>query len=229
MGLTCLMLTVPVLAGRDALPPDYPASLERELALVQSQIAAKGATIDQLVAAAELYLDSADDLFQEEGQKRLAYESAAEMAKRALQLDERHAHAHFLYAAALGSAERIKGLANAGLVLSEIKTHVRRAIDLDPTHAQALQMLGGLYAELPWLLGGSEKEAETYLRRAIAADGRYTNAHLLLARLLIKQGRPADARSHLDAVLHAEQPHYPYTWQRRFRPEAERLLKALSQ
>ena len=27
--------------------------------------------------------------------------------------------------------------------------------------------------------------------------------------------------------LHIEHPHYPYAWKRRFRPEAERLLKAL--
>ena len=69
--------------------------------------------------------------------KRLAYEAGAEMATRALQVDERDAQAHFLYAAALGSAERLKGIPNAGLVLGEIKQHVRRAIELDPTHGRA--------------------------------------------------------------------------------------------
>ncbi len=64
--------------------------------------------------------------------------------------------------------------------------------------------------------------------RAIQADGRYTNAHLILARLLIKQGRQGEARTHLQAVLYAEHPHYPYAWKRNFRPEAERLLKAIS-
>jgi len=228
IGLTCWMLNVSAWAEHESLPSDYPASLEREVAVLQSQIATSGETVQRLIAGAGLYLDIADDLFEDAPQKRLAYESAAEMAKRALQLEEPNAQAHFLYAAALGSAERIKGLANAGLVLGEIKEHVRRAIELDPDHAQALQMMGGLCAELPWLLGGREKEAESYLRRAIAADGRYTNAHLILARLLIKQGRPAEARTHLDAVLHVEHPHYPYAWQRRFRPEAERLLKTLS-
>ena len=143
------------------MPSDYPTSLERELASLLSRIATQGAQVDRLVAGAELYLNIADDLFDDETHKRLAYEAGAEMATRALQVDERNAQAHFLYAAALGSAERLKGIANAGLVLGEIKQHVRRAIELDPTHAQALQMMGGLYAELPWLLGGSEKEAES--------------------------------------------------------------------
>ncbi len=227
LSLACLSLIAPARAEHEPLPPDYPDSLERRLAVLQAKIATQGVRLDRLIAGAELYLDIADDLFEDDAQKRLTYEAAAEMARRALQMEERNAQAHFLYAAARGSAERLKGIANAGLVLGEIKEHVRRAIELDPGHAQALQMMGGLYAELPWLLGGSEKEAESYLRRAIAADGRYTNAHLILARLLIKQGRSGEARAHLDAVLHIEHPHYPYAWKRRFRPEAERLLKSL--
>ena len=227
IGLTCLLVVSPAHAEHESLPSDYPNSLERELATLLSQIAGQGANLDRLIAGAELYLNIADDLFGDETQKRLAYEAAAEMAKRALQAEERNAQGHFLCAAALGSAERLKGIANAGLVLGEIKQHVRRAIELDPAHAQALQMMGGLYAELPWLLGGNEREAESYLRRAIEADERYTNAHLILARLLIKQGRAGEARAHLKAVLHVEHPHYPYAWKRTFRPEAERLFKAL--
>ena len=102
------MLNVSAWAEHESLPPDYPASLERQVAVLQSQIATSGETVPRLIAGAGLYLDIADDLFEDAPQKRLAYESAAEMAKRALQLEERNAQAHFLYAAALGSAERIK-------------------------------------------------------------------------------------------------------------------------
>ncbi|MBA2487072.1 MAG: tetratricopeptide repeat protein [Nitrospira sp.] len=228
IGLACLLLVVPVRAEHESLPSDYPNSLERELASLLSQLATQGPNVDRLLSGAELYLNIADDLFDEETRKRLAYEAGAEMAKRALHMDERNAQAHFLYAATLGSAERLKEIANAGLVLGEIKQHVRRAIELDPTHAQALQMMGGLYAELPWLLGGNEKQAELHLQRAIQTDGRYTNAHLILARLLIKLNRHSEARTHLQAVLHVEHPHCPYAWKRTFRPEAERLLEAIS-
>ena len=119
LGLACLSLIAPARAEHESLPPDYPDSLERELAALQAKIATQGARLDRLIAGAELYLDIADDLFEDDAQKRLAYEAAAEMARRALQLEERNAQAHFLYAAARGSAERLKGIANAGLVLGE--------------------------------------------------------------------------------------------------------------
>ncbi len=222
----CLSI-YPVMAGQDVLPPDYPQPLERDLAAVLSRLSAQGDEPKALLEGAELYMQIADDLFSDEGQRRLSYEAGAAMAKRALYIDPRQAHAHFLYAATLGSAERLKGIASAGLVLNEIKRHLREALAIDPTHPQALQMMGGLYAELPWVLGGSDGEAESYLGRAIAADGRYTNAHLILARLLMKQRRFAEARLHLQAVIDVQQPHYPYSWMRLFKPEAERLLKTL--
>lgn len=226
-GIACCLFISPVMAGQDVLPPDYPRSLERELAAVLSRLASAGDEVKALLEGAELYMQMADDLFTEEGQRQSAYEAGAAMAKRALHIDSRQAHAHFLYAATLGSAERLKGLANAGLVLNDIKRHLREALAIDPTHPQALQMMGGLYAELPWVLGGSEAEAESYLRRAIEADGRYTNAHLILARLLMKQRRFAEARLHLRAVIEVQQPHYPYSWMHLFKPEAERVLQAL--
>ena len=69
-------------------------------------------------------------------------------------------------------------------------------------------MMGGLLMELPWFLGGDEKKAQQYLERAIASDGNFTNARLLLAKLYNKQGRADDAKRQLEAVLHAENPHY---------------------
>lgn len=227
MAMICLLTGSLARADHELLPPDYPTSLERDLSKMLSELSTHGPTLDRLLKGSELYLSLADDLFEDETRKRLAYEAGANMAKRALSINERSAQAHFLYAAALGSAERLKGITNAGMVLGEIKQHVRRTIELDPSHAQALQMMGGLCAELPWLLGGSEREAEQYLQRAIEADGRYTNAHLIFARLLIKQGDLGEARRHLRAVLEIEHPHYPYAWKHAFRPEAERLLKAL--
>jgi tetratricopeptide (TPR) repeat protein len=121
----------------------------------------------------------------------------------------------------------MKGLTNAAMKVREIKRHVVRAIELDPNHAQALQMMGGLLMELPWFLGGDEKEAQAYLERAIAADGNFTNARILLAKLYQKQDRIDEAKAQLEAVINAKHPHYPYTWTRKFKPEAEQLLKEL--
>lgn len=73
--------------------------------------------------------------------------------------------------------------------LPTIKNHVARAIELNPDHARALQFMGGLLAELPWILGGRGDEAERLLKRAIHIDSGYTNARLVLAKLYIRQDR----------------------------------------
>ena len=116
-------------------------------------------------------------------------------------------------------------LASGLALLAETMVH---AIEYSPEdYKQALQMMGGLLMELPWFLGGDEKSAQEYLERAIAADGNFTNARILLAKLYKNQDRIEDAKQQLEAVIHAEHPHYPYAWMRKFKPEAERLLRQL--
>jgi tetratricopeptide (TPR) repeat protein len=80
------------------------------------------------------------------------------------------------------------------MVISDIKHCAMRAIELNPKHAQALQMMGGLLMELPWYLGGNEKKALEYLERAIDADGNFTNARVLVSKLYMKQGRRGEAK-----------------------------------
>jgi len=180
-----------------------------------------------LVQVASTYFDLADDLLTDKGERRMAYEAGASAAKQAFELDESYADAHFFYAANLGSAERLKGITNAALVVRNIKHCAMRAIELNPKHAQALQMMGGLLMELPWFLGGDEKRAQEYLERAIATDGNFTNARILVAKLYIKQDRIDDAKRQLEAVISADNPHYRFAWERAYRPEAERMLKEI--
>lgn len=211
----------------DTIPPDYPQVLHRTVAALLARHAQSPQDPALLIELAEAYQDLADDALTDEQQRQTAYDAGADAARRALVLDERNADAHFLYATTMGSAERLRGLSNAALSVGDIKTHVARAIELNPTHAQALQFMGGLLAELPWVLGGSDRDAIVYLQRAIAADPNYTNASLLLAKLYLKSRRTAEAKAALESVRDAAHPHFPYTWARTFKPEALRLLQDL--
>ena len=65
----------------------------------------------------------------------------------------------------------LKSVVNMVMVVKEVKHCVLQAIELNPKHAPALQMMGGLLIELPWFLGGDEQKAQAYLERAIVADG----------------------------------------------------------
>lgn len=217
-----------VSAQRDELPVGYPQSIEPELQTLLARLGDEPASPELLVKVASTYFDLADDFLTDKVKRQAAYEEGANAAKLAIQLDESNADAHFFHALNLGNAARLQGATTGALVVNEIKSCVRRAIEINPKHAQALQMMGGMLLELPWFLGGSEKQAQEYLERAIAADGNYANARILVAKLYRKQGRIADARKQLEAVIQADHPHYRFTWERKYKPEAERILKELA-
>lgn len=217
-----------VWAQRDEMPVGYPQSIEPQLQALLGRLRDEPSSSELLVKVASTYFDLADDLLTDRIKRQAAYEEGAKAAKQAFQLDESNADAHFFHAVNLGNAARLQGVTNGALVVNELKSCVTRAIEINPKHAQSLQMMGGMLLELPWFLGGSEKKAQEYLERAIAADGNYANARLLVAKLYRKQGRIEDARKQVEAVVQAEHPHYRYTWERKYKPEAERILKELT-
>ncbi|MFO0775697.1 MAG: tetratricopeptide repeat protein [Nitrospiraceae bacterium] len=209
------------------MPAGYPQSLIATLAALEAAVQREPRSPSLLVQLAETHFDIGDDLLKDDTQRLAAYEAGAKAAQQAIDLGEQNADAHFVHAVNIGSAQRLRGMANAALAVKEIRRCAERAIAIDPTHAQALQMLGALYIELPWFLGGDTTKAQAYLERAIASDGEYTHARILLATLYRKQGRIEEARRQLDAVIQAQHPHYRYTWERQYKPEAERLLREL--
>lgn len=219
---------IPTFAQRHEMPAGYPQSLEGDLQALLIRVREGVPSPALLVRLAEAYFDLADDWLKDTAKRLEAYEAGAKAAKRAFEMDESNADAHFFHAVNIGSAERLKGVTNAALVVKEIKHCALRAIELNPKHAQALQMMGGMLIELPWFLGGDDKKAQEYLERAIAADGNYTKARLLLAKLYRKQGRMDEARRQLEAVIHAERPHYAYTWAREYKPQAEQILREIA-
>ncbi len=215
-------------AQRDNMPPGYPQSLEADLPLLLSRLREGKPSPELLVQVSSTYFDVADDLLTDETKRREAYEAGAKAAEQAFRLDDTNADAHFLHAVNLGSAARLKGVTNGAMVVKEMKQCAQRAIDLNPKHAQALQLMGALLIELPWFLGGDEKKAQRYLERSIEADGNYTKARILVAKLYNKQGRVEEAKKQLEAVIHADDPHYRYAWERQYKPEAESLLRTMS-
>jgi tetratricopeptide (TPR) repeat protein len=217
-----------VYAQREEIPAGYPQSIEPELQALLGRLRNEPSSPELLVKVSSTYFDLADDLLTDKAKRQAAYEEGAKAAKQAFQMDASNADAYFFYAVNLGNATRLQGVTSGALVVNEIKRSLSRAIEINPRHAQALQMMGGMLLELPRLLGGGEKKAQDYLERAIAADGNYANARILVAKLYKKQGRIEDARKQLEAVIQAEHPHYRFTWERKYKPEAEEMLKELA-
>lgn len=179
-----------------------------------------------LTKLADLYLDLGAE-HHDTAKRRAAYEEGANYAGQALAIQERNAQAHYLYAANLGSAAQLKGVMASAMNVAELKTHVRRALELQPNHPPALHMMGMMLDELPWLLGGDASAALTYLQRATAADPSYLHARLDLARAYIKRRAFDDARRELGIIVEKPVSSLSSDSARRHREEAATLLDSL--
>lgn len=201
-----------------------PQSPEDELRHLFAANADKSSDPAVLVKLASLYLNLGDDDYTDVEKRRTAYESGARTAKRALELQNANAEAHYLYAANLGSAAHLKGMMASVLTIQDLKYHVNRALELQKDHAPSLHMMGRMLDELPWVMGGDSQAALGYLQRAVAVDPSYTHARLDLAKAYLKRNDVASARRELHNILEASPTP---SGQSRHGKEARALLNSL--
>lgn len=134
---------------------------------------------------------------------------------------------HFWWATARGSAGRLRGVVNSLGLLGPIRAAFEQSVGLDSSFALGWFALGRLYLEVPPLAGGGAAKAETFLRRATAADPHLTIARLGLAEALARLGRKADARAELQRVLGEVAPSHPAEFALSDKPGAEEMLRRL--
>jgi tetratricopeptide (TPR) repeat protein len=178
----------------------------------------------QFLHLANVYLDLGD-AYTDENKRRESYEQGAKVAQRALALEPSNAEAHYLYAANVGSAAQLQGMMASALTVNEIKSHVKRALELNPDYAPALHMMGMMYEELPWFLGGDGEAALTHVQHAVTVDPQYTHARLDLAKLYLKRRNASAARQELQTIMSGSPR--PGTNDQRYRQEARQLLASL--
>ena len=226
--LLVVLTALSVFAETPTVPPDYPQSLERELAALLEVRSQKSADPSFLLKLAGTYFDMGNDLLTDNEKRITAYGEAARLAQHALELKEADAEAHFLYAAALGKAAELKGITASLLSLEEMRMHVTRALELQKDHVPAIHMAGMMLEELPRFMGGNPEAALEYLERAVTLDPTYTHARLDLAKMYAKRKKPELAKRELLAIVNMDHPRDPYAWATEYRPEAERLLESLT-
>ena len=180
-----------------------PHPLEDELRQLLAANADTSSDPAVLVKLASLYLNLGDDGSPDVEKRRTAYEAGARIAKRALELQNANAEAHYLYAANVGSVAQLKGLMASALTIQELKYHVKRALELRKNHAPSLHMMGMMFEELPWVMGGDSRAALGYLQRAVAVDPSHVHARLDLAKAYLKRNDVASARRELHSILEA--------------------------
>lgn len=123
-------------------------------------------------------------------QKRSAYQQGLDLASRAVGLDEDNSDAHFAIFANRGRILLLNGVTPNPISLLQVNHDLERALELNPNHADALAAKGGLYRQLPWVLGGSLSVAESCLTKAIAIDPDAVQARIELAQTYREMGKP---------------------------------------
>jgi tetratricopeptide (TPR) repeat protein len=126
------------------------------------------------------------------------------LADAAVAADENDALAHFARFCTLGEQARIAGASVMSLLkLRPIRRAIDRTLALAPDFSAALLGKGALLLKVPWPLGGDAAEGERLVRRALAIDPDYAEAHLVLAEALAHDGRTAEAQAEARRALDA--------------------------
>lgn len=164
--------------------------------------------------------DSLDD-----DEKRRSYEEGLRLARQAVLADDRNADAHFAVFANQGRLQLLDGAVPNPFDLARANRELERTLELDPNHADALAAKGGMYRQLPRLLGGDLDKAEALLTKAISFNANSVGARIELARLYRERGRPEDGVP----LLHAASAVAKRQGKHRQLAEARVLLETLAE
>lgn len=183
--------------------------------------------VDNLVALAHVCFIWGDVRAKTIGEKLDAYQQGRDASKRAVELAPRSVTAHFWHATNTGRWGQTKGVMRSLFLLPALKQEIDLIIGLDPTFAPIYSLAGYVYYEVPGLLGGDLDKAEKMFRTGLELDPKFTGMRVGLAKTLIKQGRIADARRELQAVLAEKAPGNLADWTVKDAKQARELLDSM--
>jgi tetratricopeptide (TPR) repeat protein len=148
----------------------------------------RGDAAQDLASHAVACMKRGEDALSPEA-KLAAYREGLGLAKRALAIDDQNADAHFALFATEGRIMLLEGVTPNPISLLKVNQELERCLQLNPNHSDALAAKGGLYRQLPWVLGGNLDKAEECLKRAIEIDPNAVGARIELARTYRDKGR----------------------------------------
>lgn len=150
-------------------------------------------------------------------------------ARTASALEPTRPQGHFWLAANMGALAESFGLRQGLKYRGDIRKELETVLSLDPGFQQgsADRALGRWYNKVPGLFGGSNRQSEEHLRKALTYNPQSTATLYFLAETLQDEGKKAEAKSALDQVIAA--PIDP-DWapeDREFKAKAAKLAKEL--
>jgi tetratricopeptide (TPR) repeat protein len=129
-------------------------------------------------------------------------ERAIAAAQEAVAADDRDPVAHFALFCGLGERARTSGVSLQSLTaVGRMRGELDRALELEPEYVDALAGKGAFLMNLPRILGGSRKEGEAMIRRALALDPDMFDARVELARALEAWGERKQAHAEAQGAM----------------------------
>jgi len=203
-----------------------PAGLDRARETLETALA-RDRQVDTMIMLAYVWFLVGDVRATSVDDKLAAYEHGREIGRRAVELAPRSAEAHLWYAINTGRWGQTKGVLRSLFLVSTMREEIDAVLGLDPRSVRGHAMAGNFYLEVPGLFGGDRAKSEEHFRKALALDPRFTVARVDYARLLIAQGRHADARRELERVVSEREPRIVADWTVKDLPRARALLESL--
>ncbi|HTM25498.1 MAG TPA: TRAP transporter TatT component family protein [Vicinamibacterales bacterium] len=161
-----------------------------------------------------------------EKDRKAMLESGIAAGRAAAAIAPNKPEGHFWIAANMGALAESFGLRQGLKYRGAIKDELETVLRLDPAFLQgsADRALGRWYNEVPRLFGGSNKESEAHLRKALTYNPQSTVTLYFLAETLLDEGKKPEARATLQKVLDAPLDPDWSPEDREFKEKARRLL-----
>lgn len=162
-------------------------------------------------------------------ERRAALEGGIEAGRTAVALQPNRPEGHFWIAANMGALAESFGLRQGIRYRGAIRDALLTVVKLDAAylHGSADRALGRWYYKVPGLFGGSKKKSEEHLRKALAYNPQSVITRLFLAETLIELDRTDEAKKELDAAIAAPEDPEWAPEDRRFKQQAQALLRRL--
>jgi hypothetical protein len=204
-----------------------PAQLDRLREELEEAVKGDG-RVENLLALSQASFMWAEVRAQRREEKLEVYERGREVAQRAVELAPRSVAARFWFATNTARWGQVNGVVRSLFLLPVVRAEIETMMKLDPGFAPVYALAGNVDYEVPGVLGGSLDRAEAMFRKGLELDPRFTAIRVGLAKVLIKQGRVADARRELEAVLEERRPSMPADWAVKDTRSARRMLNAIA-
>ncbi|MFA5138898.1 MAG: hypothetical protein WC728_06645 [Elusimicrobiota bacterium] len=158
-------------------------------------------------------------------EKVALFTRAEETARRAAELAPTEPEALYWQGVAMGRRGQARGMMRSLFMVGPLKRLMRKALELEPKHAGAHQVLGEMLMALPGFAGGSKKEAVAELEASVRSDPSRAASYTALAEAYLGVGRREDAERVLREVEGITAPDDPAEFQEILTDAREMLSK----